>query len=139
MFHPPSKKVESLKNIWFPSAEFLNQGGLFRPIVSTINLVDYSLWGLNAFGYHLTNAVIHITNILLVYYLSLRLFKNSSVSVLCSLLFLFHPILASSVYWVSGRTDMLACSFYLLSLIMTGKYLSNSNIRYFIFWKYIIK
>ena len=125
--------LESLKNIWFPSAEFLNQGGLFRPIVSTINLVDYSLWGLNAFGYHLTNAVIHITNILLVYYLSLRLFKNSSISVLCSLLFLFHPILASSVYWVSGRTDMLACSFYLLSLIMTGKYLSNSNIRYFIF------
>ena len=36
--------LESLKNIWFPSAEFLNQGGLFRPIVSTINLVDYSLW-----------------------------------------------------------------------------------------------
>ena len=124
--------LESLKNIWFPAAEFLNQGGLFRPIVSTINLVDYSLWGLNAFGYHLTNTVIHLINILLVYYLSLRLFKSSSVSVLCSLLFLFHPILASSVYWISGRTDMIACSFYLLSMIMCSKYLSSSETKYFI-------
>ena len=41
---------ESLRSIWFPSAAFLNEGGLFRPIVSTINLIDYSLWSTNAFG-----------------------------------------------------------------------------------------
>ena len=97
--------LDSLKNIWFPTSEFLNQVGLFRPIVSTINLVDYSLWGVNAFGYHLTNMVIHLTNILLIYYLSLRLFKSNSVSVLCSLIFLFHPILASSVYGVSRSEE----------------------------------
>ena len=124
---------ESLKNIWFPSAGFLNDGGLFRPIVSTINLVDYSLWGINAFGYHLTNALIHLINIQLVYHLSLRIFKRVDISFLCSIIFLFHPILANSVYWISGRTDMVACSFYLLSLIMTDKYLKDLDIRYFIF------
>jgi len=124
---------ESLKNIWFPSAGFLNEGGLFRPIVSTINLIDYSIWGINAFGYHLTNALIHLINIQLVYHLSLRLFKRVDISFLCSIIFLFHPILANSVYWISGRTDMVACSFYLLSLIMTDKYLKDLDIRYFIF------
>ena len=124
---------ESLKNIWLPSAEFLNVGGLFRPIVSTINLIDYFLWGTNAFGYHLTNALIHLINIQLVYQLSLRLFKRVDISFLCSIVFLFHPILANSVYWISGRTDMFACSFYLLSLIMTDKYLKDLDIRYFIF------
>ena len=124
---------ESLTNIWFPSAVFLNEGGLFRPIVSTINLFDYSLWGVNAFGYHLTNALMHLINIQLVYHLSLRLFKRVDISFLCSLLFLFHPILANSVYWISGRTDMIACSFYLLSMIMTDKYLKDLDIRYFIF------
>jgi len=124
---------ESLKNIWLPSASFLNEGGLFRPIVSTINLVDYSLWGVNAFGYHLTNALVHLINIQLVYHLSLRLFKRVDISFLCSIIFLFHPILAHSVYWISGRTDMVSCSFYLLSLIMTDKYLKGLDIRYFIF------
>ena len=123
---------ESLRNIWFPSAEFLNEGGLFRPVVSTINLIDYILWDTNAFGYHLTNAVIHLVNIQLVYQFSLILLKRVDISFLCSILFLFHPILASSVYWISGRTDMVACSFYLLSLIMTSKYLENRDIKYFI-------
>jgi len=123
---------ESLKNIWLPSAEFLNVGGLFRPVVSTINLIDYFLWGTNAFGYHLTNALVHLINIQLVYYLSLRLFKRAELSFLCSIVFLFHPILANSVYWISGRTDMAACSFYLLSLILTSKYLKDLDIRYFI-------
>ena len=124
---------ESLKNIWLPSASFLNEGGLFRPIVSTINLVDYSLWGVNAFGYNLTNALVHLINIQLVYHLSLRLFKRVDISFLCSIIFLFHPILAHSVYWISGRTDMVSCSFYLLSLIMTDKYLKGLDIRYFTF------
>ncbi|SVB07996.1 uncharacterized protein METZ01_LOCUS160850, partial [marine metagenome] len=106
---------EGLRNIWLPSAEFLNEGGLFRPIVSTVNLVDYTLWGTTAFGYHLTNALVHLINIQLVYYLSLRLFKRAELSFLCSIVFLFHPILANSVYWISGRTDMVSCSFYLLS------------------------
>ena len=123
---------ESLKNIWLPSAEFLNVGGLFRPVVSTINLIDYFLWGTNAFGYHLTNALVHLINIQLVYYLSLRLFKRAELSFLCSIVFLFHPILANSVYWISGRTDMVSCSFYLISLIMTDKYLKNIDIKYFI-------
>ena len=123
---------ESLKNIWFPSAAFLNEGGLFRPIVSTINLIDYFLWGTNAFGYHLTNSLMHLINIQLVYHLSLRIFKRVDISFLCSLLFLFHPILANSVYWISGRTDMVACSFYLLSLILTSKYLEDLDIKYFI-------
>ena len=123
---------ESLRSIWFPSATFLNEGGLFRPIVSTINLIDYSLWGTNAFGYHLTNALIHLINIQLVYHFSLRLFKRGDISFMCSVIFLFHPILSNSVYWISGRTDMVACSFYLSSLIMTDKYLKGMDVKYFI-------
>ena len=123
---------ESLRSIWFPSAAFLNEGGLFRPIVSTVNLIDYSIWGTNAFGYHLTNALIHLINVQLVYHFSLRLFNRVDISFLCSIIFLFHPILAHSVYWISGRTDMIACSFYLTSLIMTDKYLKGMDVKYFI-------
>ena len=67
---------ESFSNIWFPYAAFLNEVGLFRTIVSTINLIDYSLWGTNAFGYHLTNALIHLINIQLVYHLLIFNWKS---------------------------------------------------------------
>ena len=124
---------EGLRSIWFPSATFLNEGGLFRPIVSTINLIDYSLWDTNAFGYHLTNALVHLVNIQLIYQFSLRIFKKVDISFLCSIVFLLHPILANSLYWISGRTDMVACSFYLTSLIMADNYLRDMNVKYLMF------
>ena len=108
---------ENLKNIWFPSGEFLNKGNLFRPIISSINLVEYYLWGINPLGYHFINGLVHIVNSLLIYRLSLILLKNNNVALLSALIFVFHPILGHSVFWISGRTDMLALSFYLLSLI----------------------
>lgn len=124
---------ESLRSIWFPSAAFLNEGGLFRPIVSTINLIDFSLWDTNALGYHLTNTLVHLVNIQLIYQFSHRIFKKVDISFLCSIVFLLHPILANSVYWISGRTDMVACSFYLASLIMADNYLRGMNVKYLMF------
>ena len=107
---------ENLKNIWFPSGEFLNKGNLFRPIISSINLFEYHLWGISPLGYHFINGSIHTLNSILIYRLSLILLKNKNVALLSALIFVFHPILGHSIFWISGRTDMLALSFYLLSL-----------------------
>ena len=120
---------ENLKNIWFPSGEFLNKGNLFRPIISSINLVEYYLWGINPLGYHFINGLVHIVNSLLIYRLSLILLKNNNVALLSALIFVFHPILGHSVFWISGRTDMLALSFYLLSLINTSSFVEKNSLK----------
>ena len=120
---------ENLKNIWFPSGEFLNKGNLFRPIISSINLVEYYLWGINPLGYHFINGLVHIVNSLLIYRLSLILLKNNNVALLSALIFVFHPILGHSVFWISGRTDMLALSFYLLSLINTSFFIEKASLK----------
>lgn len=120
---------ENLRNIWFPSGEFLNKGYLFRPIISSINLIEYSLWGINPFGYHFINGLIHTVNSVLIYRLSLILLKNNNVALLSALIFIFHPILGHSIFWISGRTDMLALSFYLLSLINTSSFIEKTSLK----------
>jgi hypothetical protein len=37
--------------------------------------LDYVLWGLDPFGYHLTNLALHAANTTLVYVVALRLFR----------------------------------------------------------------
>ena len=83
---------ENLRNIWFPSGEFLNKGYLFRPIISSLNLIEYSLWGINPFGYHLTNALTHIFNGLLLYHFSFILLDNQRLSIISlSLIHISEP------------------------------------------------
>lgn len=120
---------ENLKNIWFPSGEFLNKGNLFRPIISSINLFEYYLWGINPLGYHFINGLIHAVNSVLVYRLSLILLRNNNAALLSAVIFVFHPILGHSIFWISGRTDMLALSFYLFALINTSSLIEQTSLK----------
>jgi len=47
--------------------------GFYRPFVSLSYLFDYTLWGANPFGYHLSNILMHILAVLGVYGLTLGL------------------------------------------------------------------
>jgi len=47
-----------------------------RPIVELTFALNYKLGGLNVFGYHVVNALIHIINGFLVYFLALAIFKR---------------------------------------------------------------
>ena len=120
---------ENLRNIWFPSGEFLNKGYLFRPIISSLNLIEYSLWGINPFGYHLTNALTHIFNGLLLYHFSFILLDNQRLSIISTAIFILHPILGHSIFWISGRTDMISLGFYLSSLIYIIHFIKKNELK----------
>ena len=51
----------------------------YRPIRDISYAIDYALWGERAFGFHLTNLVIHAANVLLVFAL-IRRFTASLVT-----------------------------------------------------------
>ena len=40
----------------------------YRPVVTLSYFVDYALWQLNPFGFHLTNSVFHTINTVLLFY-----------------------------------------------------------------------
>jgi len=80
--------------------------------------VDYSLWGLNPVGYHLSNIFYNTLTVLLVYFLTKRLTKNLTITFVASLLFALHPIHTEAVSYLSGRRDILSALFYLLGFIL---------------------
>jgi len=93
----------------------------YRPIVTLINFINFHLAGKLTYGYHWVNLGFHTLNALLLYLLVFLLFKSELLSLFTSLFFVVHPIHTNSVVWISGRTDLIACFFVLLSVIFFVK------------------
>ncbi len=96
-------------------------GRYYRPIVSASYAIDYSIWGLNPYGFHLTNVIIHIIACLLLFKILSTLFwrykYRNLFSLLSVLIFAVHPIHTEAVSWVSGRTDSLVTLFFFASFL----------------------
>ncbi|MBI4668370.1 MAG: tetratricopeptide repeat protein [Elusimicrobia bacterium] len=88
---------------------------------------DYLLWGLDPFGYHLTNNLWHSLNTALFYCLARRLlslhfpekyfFGPAAGAVFASLFFALHPLRVESAVWITQRRDLLSGFFLLLSFL----------------------
>ena len=98
-----------------------------RP-VSTLSLaLDYWLWDGEAFGFKVTNLVIHLINTLLVLVLAWQLLRSVStqsgqswpmwVAFVLAGVWAVHPLQVSTVLYVVQRMEMLAITFILLSLL----------------------
>jgi tetratricopeptide (TPR) repeat protein len=85
--------------------------------------VDYQVWKLNPFGYHLANILIHAINTLLVFYIIFWLFGDYLFALLSSLLFCVHPIHLESVSFISGRSELLVSLFTLLAVTCYLRYI----------------
>jgi len=89
----------------------------WRPLLLFSFSLDYKIWKLLPFGYHLTNTLLHILNAFLIYYLLFLIFKNQKISLLSALIFLLHPLQTEAITYVSGRGDPLSIFFVLISFI----------------------
>lgn len=89
-----------------------------RHIRTITYIFDYHVWGLNPFGFHLTNLILHIACCLLLYVLICIIFKKPQIALLTSLLFAVHPVHSEAVSVISHRKDLLAMFFYCLAFIL---------------------
>jgi tetratricopeptide (TPR) repeat protein len=92
--------------------------GYYRPLTTTSYLLDYTIWGLRPFGYHLTNVLLHAACTATVALILLRLGFGLSASGIAALLFAVHPIHTENVAWIAGRTDLLAFFFTGVALLL---------------------
>ena len=105
----------------------------YRPVQMLSLMLDYRFYGLNAFGYHLTNLIIHILAGLSLFYLLNLLFKDALLSFAASLLFVVHPLQTSAVSYISGRADPLCALFLITSFIMFIFYRGSKKLKFYIF------
>lgn len=113
--------------------------GLWLPLTCISYGIDYHFWGLNPFGYHLTNILLHAVNAALVVFVADGLFRvvfaerdvlsrgYPWILLLASLLFALHPLRVESVAWISGRKDVLSGMFILGTILFYLRYVEMSR------------
>ncbi len=105
--------------------------GHYQPLTWVSFGLDYILWGMNPWGYHLTSLVLHCANAVLVYWLALALIRRAlgsasdhlggfavhAAAAFAALVFSLHPLRVESVAWATDRADVLSTFFLLLCLL----------------------
>ncbi|MEE9543930.1 MAG: hypothetical protein V3V95_09150, partial [Thermodesulfobacteriota bacterium] len=115
------------------------------PLTHISFALDYAVWGLNPWGFHLTNTILHSLNTLLVFFLISGLVKAGSTDAdsdnpgiklralfaggVAALFFGLHPLRVESVAWVVERKDLLYAFFYLLSIVTYLRYATSDSGR----------
>jgi Flp pilus assembly protein TadD len=89
--------------------------GNYAPVQMLSYMLDYTLWGMWAGGFLLSNLLIHAANGILVYRLLLRWVTAPLPAAIGAALFLLHPVQVETVAWVSQRKNLLAMFFFLLA------------------------
>ncbi len=121
----------NIRNYFFPAGGSVHL--YYRPVYGLSLLLDRFLWGTQASGFHLTNILLHMANVLLVYALVLKVTTGPRLHLtafLAALLFAVHPVHAESVDWIAGRTDLLATLFSLLSFMAYLRFRHDLRRRY---------
>jgi tetratricopeptide (TPR) repeat protein len=97
----------------------------WHPLTWLSHMLDVQLFGANAGAHHLTNVVLHIANILLLFWFLLKVTRSSAHSALIAAFFAIHPVHVESVAWVSERKDVLSTFFGMLTLCAYAIYASR--------------
>ncbi len=86
------------------------------PMTWLSHMVDFHLFGLNPAGHHLTNLLLHLASVLLLFGVLQKMTGALWRSALVAALFAIHPIHVESVAWVAQRKNVLSTLFWLLTI-----------------------
>jgi len=112
---------------WMWTSHLMNR---YIPITWMTLGLDYTIWDMNPFGYHLTSILWHAANAVIFYFLALALFRRAIAesspmrsripmgALFAALVFALHPLRVESVAWVTERRDLVSGLFYLLAILV---------------------
>ena len=101
----------------------------WHPLTWLSHALDCQLYGLNPAGHHLTNVLLHMLNVVILFLLLLWATGAMGRSVLVAALFALHPLNVESVAWVAERKNVLSTFFFLLALGAYGWYAGRPNLK----------
>jgi protein O-mannosyl-transferase len=109
--NPTLRTAEGLRRIWCEVGATMQ----YYPMVFSSFWAEYQLWGLQPFGYHLVNVLLHAANALLLWVVLRRLRVPGAW--LAAAVFAVHPVHVESVAWITERKNVLSGFFYLAALL----------------------
>lgn len=136
-----NSQVASLKNIskaftsciWEPHLETCyERSNYYRPL-HTLSIMFTHAVSDKPFVFHLVNIAYYIVFCWLAFVLLSRLFKDRLAAVLGTLVFLFNPLHAESVMWISGLPELLMGIFAISAFLVhdSGRHYWLSGFLFF--------
>ena len=90
--------------------------GEWYPLAMLSHMLDCQLFGLNAWGHHLTNVLLHAAASIALFLVLWRMTGELWPSAFVAAIFAVHPQHVESVAWVAERRDVLSGLFFMLTL-----------------------
>ena len=101
----------------------------WHPLTTISHMLDCQLYGLEPWGHHLTNILLHAAAAILLFFALRDLTGNLWPSALVAAIFAVHPLRVESVAWVSERKDVLSGVFFMLILGVYARYARGNSAR----------
>jgi protein O-mannosyl-transferase len=101
----------------------------WHPLTWISHMLDCELFGLNPWGHHLTNNLIHSANGVLLFLVLQQMTGAPWRSLAVASFFALHPLRVESVAWISERKDVLSGFFFFLTLLSYTIYVRKKTIN----------
>jgi tetratricopeptide (TPR) repeat protein len=89
----------------------------YRPLFVAWSMLNYSLFGLRPWGWHLGAILAHVAATASVFWLSRKLGLEYWTAALAALIFALHPIHIEPVVWISSASDTMVAMFAALAFV----------------------
>ena len=103
----------------------------WHPLTWISHMVDWSLYGNNPFGHHMTNVCLHAANAVLLFLLLLYMTGFLGRAAMVAFLFALHPAHVESVAWIAERKDVLCAFFWFGAWLAYAWYVRRPSWRRF--------
>jgi hypothetical protein len=131
--NPPVHSIVHIK-LFFEGGTFYVGNGLhplggvyFRPLMTTVYSIIYTIFGAHPFYFHLIQLLLFIGSSAFVY-LIFRFSFKPSLALLLALIFLVHPINSQAVFEISTMQDTLFFFFGILGMYILFQYKSIESL-----------
>jgi Flp pilus assembly protein TadD len=102
-----------------------------RPLINISYAIDHALWGSTVVGYHVTNVLLHMLNVALLFALARRAEDGRvGAAFAAATLFAVHPMMTEAVGYISGRSELLCAVFFLSALLCGDRWLRGGGRRW---------
>jgi hypothetical protein len=88
----------------------------WHPLTLLSHMLDVDLFGLDPSGHHVVNLVLHVLNVVLLFWLLSGTTSRPWPSAFVSALFAVHPLNVQTVAWISERKSLLSTAFWIAAL-----------------------
>ncbi|MHC4621593.1 MAG: tetratricopeptide repeat protein, partial [Planctomycetota bacterium] len=111
--------------VWsFTGAHFF----MWHPLTSLSHMLDCELFGLNPFWHHLVSFLIHLANVLLLFWVLKKMTGAIWCSAFVAAAFALHPLQVDSVAWVAERKSVLSGLFWFLTMAAYIRYAKHGGL-----------